>query len=136
MFRTVSEAVLYGKQLTITHQKVRGSVPENRTVSPQTLLRYRDNWYLDCSGVDKTESLRTFAVNRITKAECTGKDAKLIRELLLIRNIAGSYGIFSGDAINYAEILFTGYAACEVAPGRVAPSAAVAIYRIGIIPCF
>jgi len=52
------------KRLKIRHtRRMEGEVLE-REVSPQRLVHYRDNWYLDCF-CHKRQALRTFAVDAI-----------------------------------------------------------------------
>jgi predicted DNA-binding transcriptional regulator YafY len=63
-FQLVAHAVLARRRLNFRyHGRARDDVTE-RTVSPQRLVHYRDNWYLDAWDHDK-RALRTFAVERI-----------------------------------------------------------------------
>lgn len=81
-----------------------------RTVSPQHLVRYKDNWYLD-AWCHKNNALRIFSLDNISglrHANCSyfQPDDKLIHEIY-----AASYGIFSGTPTAVAKIRLTGVAA-------------------------
>src|SRR6185437_13497650 len=63
-FRIVAGAVLERKQLRFRYRARTTGADSRRTVSPQRLTHYRDNWYLDVWDHDR-EALRSFAVDRI-----------------------------------------------------------------------
>lgn len=107
VFQTIAEAVLHRNLLKINYQKLTQDKPESRLISPQTLLRYRDNWYVD-SWCHESNELRTFALNRISKAEVRSAKAKEIPRKELDAFFSESYGIFTGPALQTAKILFTG----------------------------
>lgn len=86
---------------------------EKRDISPQTLLRYRDNWYID-AWCHSRNALRTFALSRIMEIEQTNEEAKTIDNQDLEQHYTTSYGIFSGKAIETAIIRFKGIAGKEV----------------------
>lgn len=84
-----------------------------RLVSPQRLVRYRDNWFLDawCHG---KEALRTFAAERMSSSKVVQETCLDIEEAKLAELDQG-YGIFSGPARHQAVLRFTGHAARWVA---------------------
>lgn len=107
-------AVVRPRRLRIEHFKLSGEEPTARTISPQTLVRYRDNWYVDAYCHLRKE-LRTFALDRLTKAEIVpGKHHRVSGEQRE-EFFASAYGIFTGPADKKAVIEFTGTAAREVA---------------------
>lgn len=106
-FSTVAEAIARGQRVRLEY---RPSTPAVREVSPQQLVRYCDNWYLDAF-CHVRESLRTFALNDISQVECLRKRARIIGKRLLMEHFAGNYGLFSGPAAQTATIHFTGPAA-------------------------
>jgi len=113
LFRTVAGAVMRGKLLRIEHAKLPDETPTSRIISPQALVRYRDNWYVDAFCHLRNE-LRTFALNRIESAEpAKGKFRKVPAEKIRAF-YADSYGIFTGPADKKAVIDFSGTAAREV----------------------
>jgi predicted DNA-binding transcriptional regulator YafY len=105
-------SALFSKQVKICYKKI-GHEPEERIVSPQTILRYRDNWYMDVWCHLRNE-LRTFSLNRISKLEVLNTPAKVVTVVDLRSYYTGSYGIYSGKAKAIAKIHFTGAAAEEV----------------------
>ena len=83
-------------------------------MSPQRLTHYRDNWYLDAWDHER-EGLRSFAVDRITAARELDEAARDVPDEELDRQLASSYGIFSGTPKGWATILFSAKAARWVA---------------------
>lgn len=81
-----------------------------REISPQRLVHYRDNWYLD-AWCHLRKGLRSFSVDRIAHAVISAKKAKEIPDTQLDTHFAGSYGIFAGRPKGSARLLFTGEAA-------------------------
>lgn len=114
IFRAVASAVLRQKRLIIHHRGLPDIAVKRRCVSPQSLVRYRDNWYLDAFCHLRSE-LRTFAVNRIEKAEPASGKFHAVSPVVQEKFYTESYGIFTGPAEQTAIIDFTGCAAREVA---------------------
>ncbi len=105
-FRTVADAVLQRRRLRIVfHGRVRNEATE-REISPQRLVHYRDNWYLDAWDHGK-RALRTFSVDRIRKPHALEQRAKDIPEQRLNRHFTESYGIFAGKPKRKALLRFT-----------------------------
>lgn len=71
IFNRVSEALLHKKRLTIQYKSYKHQLTE-RTLSPQNLIYYRDNWYLD-AWCHLRKDLRTFSISRIVSAEILKK---------------------------------------------------------------
>lgn len=105
-FQQVAHALLARQRLRIRyHGRGRDHITE-RTVSPQRLLHYRDNWYLDVWDHGK-RGLRTFAVERIRQLWVLEERAKDIPEARLNRHFTESYGIFAGKPKHKAVLRFT-----------------------------
>jgi proteasome accessory factor C len=113
LFRIVAEAVVRRKRLYLEHAKLDKDVAIKRTISPQTLVRYRDNWYVDGFCHLRNE-LRTFALNRISKAQLVPGKHRAVPRSERDAFFAAAYGIFTGPATRVARIRFTGVAAREV----------------------
>src|SRR3546814_18740715 len=64
-FRTVCSAVLSRKRLSFEYRARSTDEKTRRPVSPQRLIYYRDNWYLDAWDEEK-EALRRFSVDRLS----------------------------------------------------------------------
>ncbi|MHB1529963.1 MAG: helix-turn-helix transcriptional regulator [Acidiferrobacteraceae bacterium] len=105
-FQLVAHALLARRRLSFHyHGRARGDITE-RTVSPQRLVHYRDNWYLDAWDHGK-RALRTFAVERIREPRLLDERAKDISEERLNRYFTESYGIFSGRPKRKAILSFS-----------------------------
>lgn len=114
VFRAVAGAVLARKRLKFRYRARTTDADTLRSVSPQRLTHYRDNWYLDAWDHDR-DALRSFAVDRIAAPEQLD-EATLDRESQeLDATLASSYGIFAGEPKAWATIRFSAHAARWVA---------------------
>lgn len=113
-FRAVAGATLQRKQLAFDYRARSTDEKTRRTVSPQRITHYRDNWYLDAWDHDR-DALRSFSVDRITAAKVMETVARDVDDAQLDQHLAGSYGIFSGEPKGWATILFSPKAARWVA---------------------
>jgi predicted DNA-binding transcriptional regulator YafY len=105
-FRTIATAVLTRKRLQLRHQRRQDGEVIDREVSPQRLVHYRDNWYLD-AWCHKRQALRTFGLDAIETATVVpDKEVKEIGEDTLERHYASGYGIFAGSATQDAVLQF------------------------------
>ena len=106
-FRTIATAVLTRKRLVLRHQRRQDGAVIDREVSPQRLVHYRDNWYLDAY-CHQRRALRTFGLDAIeTAVVMPDKEAKEISEDTLERHYASGYGIFAGTATHEAVLQFS-----------------------------
>jgi predicted DNA-binding transcriptional regulator YafY len=106
VFRQVATAVLQRKRLHFQYTGRSDANVSQRNVSPQRLVHYRDNWYLDAWCHTKN-GFRTFAIERIEHPLVLEKAAKSISEKALDDYFAGAFGIFSGKATETAVLHFT-----------------------------
>ncbi len=113
-FRIVASAVLERRRLAFDYRARSTDEKTRRTVSPQRLTHYRDNWYLDAWDEDR-EGLRSFSIDRIAGARLADGSARDVAEEELNAHLAGSYGIFSGAPKGWATIRFSAKAARWVA---------------------
>ena len=113
-FRIVASAVLERRRLAFDYRARSTDALTRRTVSPQRLTHYRDNWYLDAWDEDR-EGLRSFSVDRMAGARFMEGAAQDVEEATLHAHLAGSYGIFSGAPKAWATIRFSPKAARWVA---------------------
>jgi predicted DNA-binding transcriptional regulator YafY len=114
VFRTVAGAVLERKRLRFRYRARTTNSDSRRTVSPQRLTHYRDNWYLDVWDHDR-EALRSFAVDRINEPQALDDSATDVADSDLNEMLASSYGIFAGKPKAWATIRFSEHAARWVA---------------------
>jgi predicted DNA-binding transcriptional regulator YafY len=119
-FETVGSALVRRKRLRITYfGRMRGDLTE-REVSPQRLVHYRDNWYLDAY-CHMREQLRSFAVDAIRAAETLTAAAADVAEEKLDAVLGSGYGIFSGEQVTWAQLRFSAERARWVAAERWHP---------------
>lgn len=110
----VAEATLKRQKIK-THYKARTSQSDLvRELSPQRLVHYRDNWYLD-AWCHTRNDLRTFSIDRLNALEIVNVNAKEVSEKTLTDYFTKTYGIFSGAPTNTAKLKFTAQAAQWVA---------------------
>ncbi len=106
IFAAIAKATLLRKQLKIRHQRHSDQFISDRIISPQRLVYYKANWYVDAFCHDKNQ-LRTFAIDAILTAQTLPQNAKEISEPQLEQITSSSYGIFAGDQIKHAHLVFS-----------------------------
>jgi predicted DNA-binding transcriptional regulator YafY len=113
-FGVVANALLRRHRLKIRHyNRVRDGETE-REVSPQRLVHYRDNWYLD-AWCHLRDDLRSFAVDAIRAVEPAEARAKEVPAAELDAYLKSGYGIFAGREVEWARLRFSVEAARWVA---------------------
>ena len=105
-FQIIGSALIRRKRLVIRYHARGTDEVTEREVSPQRLMHYRDNWYLD-AWCHLREGLRAFAVDAIQVAELLDTKARDIDEKRLDKVLGSGYGIFSGDQVMWATLRFT-----------------------------
>lgn len=105
-FQTVAGALLQRNRLHINYHGRGNDQTSSREISPQRLIHYRDNWYLDAY-CHTRKALRSFAVERITAAKALPQRCRDIPEKQLDAHYASSYGIFAGEPKHTAVLYFT-----------------------------
>lgn len=113
IFSRVSEGLLSKRQLDILYASYNGE-KTRRTVSPQTLIHYRENWYLD-AWCHLRKELRTFSIARIAAVDILKEAALAIDSDALRQHFAASYGIFAGEPKHTARLRFDAAIAREIA---------------------
>jgi predicted DNA-binding transcriptional regulator YafY len=98
--------VLGRKRLLIVYHGRTNDKTTERTISPQRIVHYRDNWYLDAWDHAKKD-LRSFSLDRIQQARMLGEPAKDIPDDKLNAHFASSYGIFAGKPKQKAVLRFS-----------------------------
>jgi predicted DNA-binding transcriptional regulator YafY len=105
-FGELGSALLNRQRLLITYYAKVKNETTQREISPQQLIYYRDNWYLDAYCHLRNE-LRSFAVDGIRSAVILDHKAKEVPEKELKDYFGESYGLFSGKANKKAKLSFT-----------------------------
>lgn len=120
VFERIAHGVLRRTQLRIEYRARSTGEPTTRDVSPQRLVHYRDNWYLD-AWCHRRDDLRTFALDAIVAAQPLDEPARTVDDTLLDERLGNGYGIFSGHAVEWAKFRFTPKRARWVAAERWHP---------------
>src|SRR5262249_29597915 len=108
-FQAICDATLRRKKLRMRYYSRSRGAETDRVISPQRVIYYRGNWYLDafCHG---KEAMRRFAIDAVRLVS--------VLEDAALEVAAGGregYGIFSGPAENTAVLRFDAVAARWVA---------------------
>lgn len=109
-FGVVADALVRHQRILIRYRARGDGALSTRTVSPQRLTHYRENWYLD-AWCHAKEELRTFSVDRIEAAQLSEEPVLDIPQEQLEDVLATSFGIFSGAPTREASLLFTAHRA-------------------------
>jgi len=129
-FQAVGSALLRRKRLVIRYHARGTDEITEREVSPQRLVHYRDNWYLD-AWCHLRDGLRAFSVDAIKHAEILDKRSKDVADKRLDEVLGSGYGIFSGDNISWATLRFSPERSRWVASERWHPNQKAKINKDG-----
>jgi predicted DNA-binding transcriptional regulator YafY len=77
-----------------------------REVSPQRLIHYRDNWYLD-AWCHLRRALRSFSADAIGRVQVLDKPAIDVADTELDEVLGAGYGIFAGREVQWATLRFS-----------------------------
>jgi predicted DNA-binding transcriptional regulator YafY len=113
-FQLLAQALINRKRLHIEYYSRQEGTMSARAISPQHLVYYRDNWYLDAY-CHLREGLRSFAVDAIRAVELQEETAQEVAATTLREVFESSYGIFNGKQRQVATLKFTPFRAQWVA---------------------
>ena len=116
-FAAIGSALLRRKRLYIRYYAKSSDEVSEREVSPQRLVYYRENWYLD-AWCHLRGDIRAFAVDAIEWAEILETRARDVSDKRLDEVLGSGYGIFTGDQVTWATLRFTPARARWVASER------------------
>lgn len=105
-FAVLAQALLDRRRLRVSHFNRATGESVGRDLSPQRLVYYRDNWYLD-AWCHLRNGLRSFAVDAISAARMLDEPAVDVTDADMDRELASGYGIFSGAEVAWAQLRFT-----------------------------
>ena len=105
-FEIVEKATVERKQIEIVHLNRQTGESIKRTISPQQLIHYRDNWYVD-AWCHLRGGIRSFSIDAIENCILIDIEAKEIDSEQLQKQMQSGYGIFGGQAKAWAELKFT-----------------------------
>jgi predicted DNA-binding transcriptional regulator YafY len=119
-FHALAASTLQRKKVLVDYRGRARDQATRRTLSPQRLVHYRDGWYLD-AWCHLRKGLRTFSVDRVSRAESLEEAAETVDEAVLDEHFASAYGIFAGHADKVAVLRFSATRARWVADERWHP---------------
>jgi predicted DNA-binding transcriptional regulator YafY len=120
VFTAVAAALAERHRLEIDYLALSTGRRDRREVSPQRLVRYRDNWYLD-AWCHLRDGLRSFALDRILTATVLDRTASDVDEDRLDVELGTTYGIFAGPVTAEAVLRFDPEGARRIAGERWHP---------------
>ena len=116
-FQAIGTALLRRQRAALRY-RARGRDEESeREVSPQRLIHYRDNWYLD-AWCHLRGALRSFSVDAVTQVQVLERRALDMPERELDEGLGAGYGIFGGRDVKWATLRFSRERARWVAAER------------------
>lgn len=116
-FKALGSALLARKRARIGYRARGRDELTEREVSPQRLVHYRDNWYLD-AWCHWRERLRSFAVDAVTEVQVLQHPALEVPDEALDAELGAGYGIFAGQEVRWATLRFSAERARWVAAER------------------
>lgn len=105
-FQSLCQALLARKCVDMTYYSRPADSSSERRVSPQRLIYYRDNWYLD-AWCHLRQGLRSFSIDAIQALQLSAEAAVEVDEAVLNHELESGYGIFSGSATQQALLRFS-----------------------------
>ncbi|HEY8707899.1 MAG TPA: WYL domain-containing protein [Burkholderiaceae bacterium] len=105
-FQAVGSALLRRQRLQIEYHGRGRNQAQQREVSPQRLIHYRDNWYLD-AWCHLRQALRSFSVDAIREVHVLERAAIDVPETELDSVLGAGYGIFAGREVQWAQLRFS-----------------------------
>jgi len=105
-FQAVGSALLRRQRLLIGYVGRGRNERTEREVSPQRLIHYRDNWYLD-AWCHWRQALRSFSVDAIDQVQVLDRPCIDVAEVELDAELGAGYGIFAGGDVKWAWLRFS-----------------------------
>jgi predicted DNA-binding transcriptional regulator YafY len=104
-FQSLAQATLERKKVRVHHYNRQRDETTDRVISPQQLVHYRDNWYVD-AWCHLRNKLQSFSVDAITHCEILDEAAKEVSQKDIKIIMQSGYGIFGGEANHWAKLKF------------------------------
>jgi predicted DNA-binding transcriptional regulator YafY len=116
-FQSLGSALLRRKRVVIAYHGRSTDRDSQREVSPQRLVHYRDNWYLD-AWCHWRNALRSFSLDAVQAVNVLHRAAIDIPDAELDQALGAGYGIFAGRTVQWATLRFSAAQARWVAAER------------------
>jgi predicted DNA-binding transcriptional regulator YafY len=104
-FQEIGMSLVKRKRLSIEYQSRSKDEYTIREISPQRIIYYRDNWYLD-AWCHQRNALRSFSLDAIKHLELIDRRALDMEEDELDSELGSGYGIFAGKDVQWATLIF------------------------------
>jgi predicted DNA-binding transcriptional regulator YafY len=104
-FSIIGSAVTQRQRLLIKYHARGTNKVTEREISPQRLIYYRENWYVD-AWCHLREGLRSFSIDCIQAATNLNKKTKDVPNKVLEDYLISGYGIFGGETKHWAKLRF------------------------------
>jgi predicted DNA-binding transcriptional regulator YafY len=105
-FEQVAFALMNRRRLHLDYLVRSRNELTHRDISPQRLVHYRDNWYVD-AWCHLADGVRSFALDAVERAAVLEEAAQDIAVHDLDRTLGAGYGIFSGENVQWATLRFS-----------------------------
>ncbi len=105
-FEEIGRATFKRQRLHIEYYARSSDATSERDVSPQRLVHYRENWYLD-AWCHLRNDLRNFALDGIRSVRVLDETAREVPVKTLDDYLATGYGIVRGTSVRWAKLRFT-----------------------------
>lgn len=122
-FQAVASALLRRRRIVIDYCGRASGERTERELSPQRLVHYRDNWYLD-AWCHLRRALRSFSVDAIRQVRMLDDAEKAIEigDAELDDQLGAGYGIFAGSDVRWTRLRFSAERARWVAGEKWHPN--------------
>lgn len=105
-FQLIASGLLNGKRLNLGYWNRDRKESTRRVISPQQLVHYRENWFLD-AWCHSRNALRSFALDAIQSVKVLDERAIDVSAEEMEAHFRSGYGIFAGPATHRARLKFT-----------------------------
>jgi predicted DNA-binding transcriptional regulator YafY len=105
-FQEIGSALVNRRRLIIEYHSRSKDESTRREISPQRIIYYRDNWYLDAWCHSKN-ALRSFSIDAVKDVTLLDKITLDLKEDELDLELGSGYGIFAGKNVEWAVLRFT-----------------------------
>lgn len=105
-FQVLASALLGGKKMNIQYWVLERQELTQRTISPQQLVHYRENWLLD-AWCHERNGLRSFSLEAIRQVQVLDEVAIKVSREEMHEHFQSGYGIFAGKAQHQAVLKFS-----------------------------
>jgi len=106
VFPGIGVALLQRRRIHIRYHARGSDETTERDVSPQRLIHYRGNWYLD-AWCHLRDALRGFSLDGIEAMHPLDEPAREVADAELDAFFGSGFGIFSGESVRWARLRFS-----------------------------